>query len=112
MARAAAVYCHPRLSSITTSNTNVNFEGGDVNFTQIFAVPRGALIDQSGKVVIDGEATELTPVTPYEGSPSLSAITDQSQPAPIAERLPVLEVDTTNVTPMRRRDDEGPAGAA
>jgi hypothetical protein len=104
MARAAAVYCHPRLSSITTSNTNVNFEGsGDI--TQILAVPRGAAVDvRNGTVTIEGEATELSSIEPYAGTP---ALTDQSQPAP-AEPLPVHEVDTENVTRLdtfkRERD--------
>jgi hypothetical protein len=103
MARAAAVYCHPRLSSITTSNTNVNFEGGGDISLQIFAVPRGALIDQSGKVVIDGESAELARVEPYVGTPPLE-LTDQSQPTP-AEPLPVHEIDVSNVTVLRKRDE-------
>jgi hypothetical protein len=103
MARAAAVYCHPRLSSITTSNTNVNFEGGG-DITQIFAIPRGAAVDvRNGTVTIEGTATELSPISPYEGTPGL--LTDQSEkPVPV-ERLPVHEIDVSNVTPMRRRDE-------
>jgi hypothetical protein len=74
MARAAAMYCHPKLSSITTSNTNVNFEGGGDISLQIYALPRGALIDKSGKVVLDGEGAELTPIEPYAGTPGIEAM--------------------------------------
>jgi hypothetical protein len=108
---AASIACpfvHPRLNAVSVSS---NFSGvggggggGDVSITQIFAVPRGAALDvRDGKVTIEGTATELSPISPYEGTPGL--LTDQSvQPAP-AERLPVIEVDTTNVMPMRRRDE-------
>jgi hypothetical protein len=96
MARAAAVYCHPRLSSITTSNTNVNFEGGG-DITQIFAIPRGAAVDvRNGTVMIEGSASELTPIEPYPGTAPL--LTDQSQPAPIEPPLPVRELEVENVT--------------
>ena len=115
MARAAAVYCHPRLSAITTSNTNYN-GGSDINIVQIYAVPRGARFAADGTVTIDGAAvTELSNVEPYSGTP---ALTDELQtPAsfepPMAERLEVTEVDTSNVTVLRRRDndDAGPGTA-
>jgi hypothetical protein len=103
MARSAAPFVHPKLSSVTTSNVNTNFNGGDVNFVQIFAIPHGALIDQSGKVVIDGEAVEISSIEPYAGTPGLPAPIDA--PAPIEPPLPVVEVDTTNVTVLRKRDE-------
>jgi hypothetical protein len=113
MAVAAATYCHPRLSSITTSNTNVNFEGGGDISLQILAVPRGALIDKSGKVVLDGEGAELTPIEPYAGTPGIDAMPQLPPPvesAP-AESSPVEpESDATNIMPLnawRRRDDAG-----
>jgi hypothetical protein len=103
MAEIAAPYLHPRLAvaSISTNGSR-DYSGGDVTFVQIFSVPHRGRIGDDGTVVIDGEVTELKPVTPYEGSP---ALTDQSQPAPV-ERLPVVAVDTSNVTVLRRRDDE------
>ena len=114
MARAAAVYCHPRLSSVTTTNTNTNFNGGDAGIVQIFAVPRGARLDvKDGSVLIDGEAAELSSVSPYEGTP---ALTDQrGKPAPPPEPLPVVELETDNVTRLdsfaRRRSDDEPGTA-
>jgi hypothetical protein len=103
MAIQAAPYLHPRLAAaqITTHGNGRDYSGGDVTFVQIFSVPHRGRISDDGMVVIDGEVTELKPVTPYEGTP---ALTDQSQPAP-AEPLPVIEIDTSNVTPMRRRDE-------
>ena len=57
MAIQAAPYCHPRLAAVSTSPVNGRDGGGDINITQIFAVPRGSRIDKSGAVtMIDGEA--------------------------------------------------------
>jgi hypothetical protein len=113
MARAAAVYCHPRLSSITTSNTNVNFEGGG-DITTIVAVPRGATLAADGSITIDGEAvTELSSVEPYTGTAPLE-LTDQSQATSFEppEPLRVIEPEPNadNVTPLApwRRRDESP----
>jgi hypothetical protein len=109
MAVAAAVYCHPRLSSIATSNVNTNYNGGDVSITQIFAVPRGAALDvKEGEITIDGDpVTELSSIEPYPGTPGLPAPIDA--PAPI-ERLPIVEMDEPeNVTRLdqfkAKRDD-------
>jgi hypothetical protein len=104
MARAAAVYCHPRLSAITTSNTHYKGDGSDPHIVQILAVPRGAKLGADGTVTIEGTATELVSIEPYPGTP---ALTDQSaQPAPSESPLPVLELDTSNVTVLRRRDED------
>jgi hypothetical protein len=108
MARAAAVYCHPRLSSITTSN--VNYKGGDdIGIVQILTVPRGARVDlKDGSIVtIDGTAVELEPVAPHSGTPALE-LTDQRVQTAVCEPLPVQEIDTANVERLdawRRRDD-------
>jgi hypothetical protein len=109
MAEIAAPYLHPKLvaTSITTNGSRDYNGGGDVNITQVFCVPRGGRLTSDGTVMIDGEVvTELPAITPYEGSPPLTAITDQSAPA---ERLPVVEVNTENVTRLdsfqRRRDE-------
>ena len=113
MAVQAAPFCHPRLAAVSTSAVPGRDGGGGSNVSfdvQIFAVPRGALIDRSGLVTIEGEATELKPISPFEGSPPLG-LSDQTQPAPL-ERLEVTEIDTTNVTVLRRRDDDGSTGAA
>jgi hypothetical protein len=103
MAIQSAPYVHPRLNAVAVSN---NYGGGgssgDVSITQIFSVPHGGKLTPDGSVVIDGRATELSSVEPYPGTP---ALTDQSQPAPIEPPLPVLEVDTTNVTVLRKRDE-------
>jgi hypothetical protein len=116
MAIASAAYCHPKLSAVGLSS-HVGGGGGGNNVSldvQIYAVPRGAKFGKDGTITIDGEATELTSVEPYEGTP---ALTDESTPAPfeppLAERLEVIEVDTSNVTVLRRRsdDDDDPAGA-
>jgi hypothetical protein len=117
-AEVACAYCHPRLNAVAvSSHVGGNVGGGSTgdrggDIVQIFAVPRGAAIDvRNGTVTIDGAATELSPVTPYEGTP---ALTDQTQPEPIAEPLPVVEVDTANVTRLdferAKRDD--PDGGA
>ena len=45
-AEVAAPYCHPRLSCGLDEQVNGRDNGaGDINITQIFAVPRGARID-------------------------------------------------------------------
>jgi hypothetical protein len=109
MAIQAAPYCHPRLAAVSTSTVNGRDHGGDINITQIFAVPRGSRIDKSGAVTtIDGTAVELEQVEPHHGTPALS---DQREmPAPIAEPLPILDIDTTNVTRLdlerAKRDDD------
>jgi hypothetical protein len=116
MAIQCAPYLHARLNAVAVSSTNGHGRdgGGDVNILQIYAVPRGALVDpKTGMITtIDGSPmTELPTVTPYDGTP---ALTDQSQSAPIEPPLPVHEVDVSNVTVLRRRDDDDddPAGAA
>jgi hypothetical protein len=124
MARAAAPFVHPKLSSITSSNTNVNFRADEnPGILNIFAVPRGATINVTdGKAIaIDGTAVELATIKPFEGTPPLemAAITDQSAPAPIIEHLEVTELEQPgNVTRLdsfvRRRDepDEGSGAPA
>ena len=122
---AAAIACpfvHPRLNAVSmSSHVGGNLGGGgggDIGIVQILAVPRGAAVDvRNGTVTIDGAATELSPVTPYEGTPplELAAITDQS--APLEPPLPVVEMPddgkVTQLNPYRRRsDDDDPAGAA
>jgi hypothetical protein len=104
MAESAAPYCHPRLqASITTQGNGRDYSGGDVTFVQILSVPHRGRISDDGMVVVDGEVvTELPNVEPYTGT---AMLTDQSQPAPIEPPLPVHEVDTSNVTPVRRRDE-------
>jgi hypothetical protein len=107
MAIQAAPYLHPRLAaaSITTNGNGRDYNGGgDINIVQIYAVPHGGRIADDGSITIDGgPVTELSSVEPY---PSTPALTDQREmPAPVAEPLPVIEVDTTNVTPMRRREE-------
>jgi hypothetical protein len=111
MARAAAPFVHPKLSSITSSSTNLNYQA-DVNpNVQIFAVPRGARVERDGTAfTIDGEATELKPIEPFKGTPPLLADQRESkrraeferEPEPEPERLEVHEVDIGNVTLLGR----------
>ena len=109
MAIQAAPYLHPRLNAVATSNVRGGEASGDVNILQIYAIPRGALIDKSGKVTIDGTVlSELPSITPYEGTPALSD--QREKPAPIgpSERLPIVEMEPANVTRLdqyRDKDD-------
>jgi hypothetical protein len=105
MAKSAAPFVHPRLNAVSVTNSYGGGESsGDINITQVFSLPRGSKIENNGTITIEGEpVTELASTTPYAGTAPLS-LTDQSEP-PIVERLPVHDVDTTNVTPMRRRDE-------
>ena len=104
MAKAAAPYIHPRLTSVEMSG-RVGGGGSNVSMdVQVYAVPRGARFGKDGSIVIEGEATELKPVMPFEGTPPLG-LTDQSQPAPFEPSLPVIEVDVSNVTILRKRDE-------
>ena len=84
---AAAIACpfvHPRLNAVAVSSHGGGNlgggGGGDIGIVQIFAIPRGAAVDvRNGTVTIDGAATELSTVTPYEPTPPL-ALADQSAP--------------------------------
>jgi hypothetical protein len=107
MAVASAPYVHPRLNAVVMSNNygaGGNGAHSDTNITTIVAVPRGGRLGPDGVVTIDGDpVTELPPIEPYAGTPGLPAPT--AAPAPFAERLPLIEVDTSNVTPIRKRDE-------
>jgi hypothetical protein len=116
MAKAAAPYIHPRLTAVEVSANHVggggNVGGGDVNIVQIYAVPRGARFAADGTVTIDGAVlSELPSVEPFTPTP---ALTNQTELAAPVEPLPVIELDTSNVTMLRRRsdDDEPGPGAA
>ena len=118
MAVQAAPYLHAKLNAIAVSSTDGHGggNGGHVNIVQIFAVPRGAKLGADGTVTLDGEATELKPVEPYNGTPALPALSDESQPTPLEPPLPVIELETANITRLdtykAQRDDDDPAGAA
>ena len=111
MAVQAAPYLHAKLNAIAVSSTNGN-GGGDVNIVQIIAVPRGGRLDpKSGTITIDGElVTEPPNVEPYQPTPPLELTDQTEQPAPIAEPLPVVELEPANVTRLdqykAKRDDE------
>lgn len=111
MAIAAAPYVHPRLSAVQTNNTNVNHKGGDTGIINIFAVPRGAHISKDGEgVTIEGESVALKPLEPFVGTPPLLADQrdeDALRREPVVERHEVIEVDVSNVTILRRRDEDG-----
>ena len=76
----------------------------------IVSIPRGGTIDVKTGVVT---AEEIVPIKPYKGTPPL-ALSDQRAPEPDHEPLPVIEIDTSNVTRLHRRDDsdDEPPGAA
>jgi hypothetical protein len=123
MAIQAAPYLHPRLAATAIGVTSTNgggcgSGGGDTNIVQIISIPRGALFDaKTGMItMLDGSpVTELPTVTPYECTPALSDQTEQL--APVAEPLPVIELDPANVTRLdqykaKRDDDDEPSSAA
>jgi hypothetical protein len=121
IAIACMPYLHPRLSTVTST---VDVKGGgdtinNNNTVNIYAVPRGAALDlKDGVLTIEGTATELTRIEPFTGTPALtddsSEQTNKVQPdnADMARDssehpLPVQEVDTSNVTRLKRPDAPG-----
>jgi len=123
MAIQAAPYCHARLNAV--ARTDVKGAGaGDINIVQIYAVPRGAALNvKDDTITIDGEATPLESIEPFQGTPALTedtipggpdgpsqAVPDSSVSPPMkqAEPLPVINIDTANVTRLdtyRERED-------
>ena len=124
MAIASAPYCHPRLAVVSTSAVPGRDHDGDINITQIYGIPRGARIDQTGAVMtIDGEAVELTTIEPFGPTPPLELTDQTAPPAPIEQpperRLPVIEpgpddgkVMRLDTFKSRRDDDDSGSGAA
>ena len=51
-------------------------------------------LDKSGVVTIEGEATELKPVAPFEGTPPLGLADQSGDSAPFEPPLPIVECDT------------------
>jgi len=118
IAIAVLPYLHPRLSTVTST---VDVKGGgdtitNNNTVNIYAVPRGAALDvKDGTLTIDGATTELTRIEPFTGTPALDEQTNK-QTAPdnadmqrvpdTDEPLPVHELDTSNITRLKRRPDE------
>ena len=103
MAIQCAPYIHPRLGAVLQAS----IPGRDMaeeaaTAVNIISIPRGGRIDPKTGVVT---APEIVPVKPYESTPLLE-LSDQRAPEPVQEPLPVIEIDTSNVTPLRRRDDE------
>ena len=85
-------------------NVDHSHGGGDINIVQIYAVPRGARVAKDGTVTtIDGMTAELSLVAPYEATPALLELTDQSgsPPAP-------LEVVEPGAPPWIRPNGESP----
>ena len=109
MAIQAASFCHPRLGAVLQAS----IPGRDIveeaaAAVNIVAIPRGGRIDPTTGVVT---AEEIVPIKPFRGTPSLE-LTDQRESEPIEpiEPLPIIEIDTSNVTPLRhRREDDGAA---
>ena len=106
MAIQAASFCHPRLGAVLQAS----IPGRDIveeaaAAVNIVSIPRGGKIDPKTGVVT---AEEIVPIKPYKGTPSLE-LRDQRAPEPVHEPLPVIEIDTSNVTPLHRREDDGAA---
>ena len=105
MAEMAAPYLHVRLSATSVTSTNGNAGGGgDTYITQILAVPRGAIIDSTGAVTIDGAATELATIEPYAPTSWGEPFAPVEQPEPAPEPLPVIELEAMENPSLVRLD--------
>jgi hypothetical protein len=110
MARSAAPFCHARLNATATVNAPAN-SCGPLQIA-IFSVPHGAQI-QDGRIVWpDGsEATAAeTEFRPYEATPALPALMDQSaavEPLEVVEPEPEDDGKVTPLSAWRRRDGDG-----
>jgi hypothetical protein len=120
MARAAAPFVHPKLNAVATVDASAN--SCPPLEIKIFSVPRGCQIVDGVIVHPDGvPATAAeTAFRPYEPTPALPMLTDQSVgPASfelIAEQPGVeVEVEPPSVTRLDRwpaKRDEPPPGVA
>jgi hypothetical protein len=101
MAEVCAPYLHARRAAVEVANTNTyrgeGVAGETINVVQIFAVPRGGSLDiTAGTITIEGTPLEpMSIVEPYEPTPPIGQLTDQTQTAVCAppEPLPVIEPD-------------------
>ena len=112
MAIQAAPFCHAKLNAITTASSKSASNNAELNIVQIFSVPRGAALDlKAGTVSIEGnDSLDLKPVEPYEPTPALRTTEPPATPqegpsdrgpavqAPHSEPLPIIELDTDNIT--------------
>lgn len=104
-------FLHPRLSAVMTSA--LGGQGGNNGNNSerlpdiIYSIPRGAQFAADRRTLIWADGTPAAPIVqePYKSTPMLE-LTNQSEPKPVAERLEVTEIDTSNVTVLRRRDDD------
>jgi hypothetical protein len=106
-AATAAPYIHPRLSMTATASVNASANSCRPLEVRIFSVPHGCQIIDGQLVWPDrSEATAAeTEFRPYEATPALPALTDQSA---AVGPLPVHEaIDDGKVVTLRRRDDAG-----
>jgi hypothetical protein len=121
MARAAAPFVHPKLNAVATVDASAN--SCPPLEIQIFAVPRGAQIDASGRIVWpDGTPATAaeTAFTPFAATPDLLPALPSPEPAPADEPLPVFEPEAEDDDKVerldswrdRKRDDEPGSGAA
>jgi hypothetical protein len=86
----------------------------------VYSVPRGAQVNRDGKIQWpDGAITDPPVLEPFQATPSLPVQRDERvEPEPSLEPLAVTEMEQPpNVMRLdefllRRRDDDGPAGAA
>jgi hypothetical protein len=113
MAVQAAPYCHPKLNAVATTNADGRNAVDVTNIVQIYSVPRGAAFDpKSGTIAIEDNATSVA-IEPFIGTPPLKGDADATEQPPAAEQppvagapqhqrhaepLPVVELDTANVT--------------
>lgn len=118
-AAALLPFLHPRLSAVMTSS--VGGQGGQSDGAseatlRIFSVPRGSSINVKTGEIVFPEGVEPQEIEPFKGTRdwTKTALTDQ-RPEPIVEPIEVVEIDTSNVVRLSRRDSEdepGPSDAA
>lgn len=118
-AGCAASYCHPRLSASATASMKApaSSSSSEPVVFHVWALPSGCQIGEGNEVIWpDGTTSAAPPLKPYQPTPDWPALTDRTaepepQPFEVEELVPPENV--TVLDPYRRkRDDEGPAGAA
>jgi hypothetical protein len=114
VAESLLPYLHPRLSATATISAGGNSNNNnDRPMMMVGSVPRGSSINLKTGEITFPPGAGLEPFAPFKGTHdwTATALTDQrDQQEPEVERLEVTEIDTTNVTVLRRRDDSDDSG--
>jgi hypothetical protein len=110
-AQSLLPFLHPRLSA--TAMISAGGKGGNDNGTRgidgPYALPRGSSINPTtGEITFPPDAVleRVATFKPTHDWTTIAALTDQRAEQPAVERLEVTEVDVSNVTVLRRRDDD------